>query len=162
MQVSEFDGPPRCVLLHLSSAGVTVSGDSRGDKALPSRLCWMNRRGDVSAGPPPRCLRWTSCLQSCWRSSSHIYTAVSHVSRQRLWSPCEHLKAAGGGGCSWQVASKPSLCPARSLFRSTPSSFISSASIRLEHLLLFYRMITIDNKVWRLKLKNRRDRRAKL
>lgn len=161
MQVSEFDGPPRCVLLHLSSAGVTVRGDSGGDEALPSRLCWMNRRGDVSAGPPPRCLRWTSCLQSRWRSSSHIYAAVSHASRQCLWSPCEHLKAAGGG-CSWQVASKPSLRPARSLFRSTPSSFIASASIRLERLLPFYRVITIDSKVWRLKLKNRRDRMAKL
>lgn len=58
-------------------------------QALSSRVRWTNRQGYVSAEPPPRCLRWMSCLQSRWRSSSHIYTAVSPVSRQRLWPPRE-------------------------------------------------------------------------
>lgn len=110
-------------------------------QALPPRLCRMNRRGDVSAKPPPRCLRWTSCLQSCWRSSSHICAAVSHVSWQRLWSPCEHLKAAGGV----QLASgqQAVTSPCEESFGSTLSSFIAGAAIRLEHSLLFYRVMAI-------------------
>lgn len=149
--VSECDGPCRCVLLHLSSARVTVRSDSRGDRHfLPVSL--DEQTGDVSAEPPPRCLRWMSCLPSRWRSPSHIYTAVSHGSRRRLWSPRERPE---GGRRALQLASGQQAVTSRceESFRSSLSSFIFRTTIRLERSPLVYSIITIDIKVWRLKIK---------